>query len=197
MNFMDRLEKYIDDNEGMIRTQDVEEAGIPRKYISMLARMGKLEQLSQGIYLSPNAFEDRLFRLHLRCSQGVYSHETALFLQELSDREPQVGMMTVPSGYNARHLAGEPIKLFYIQRELLDLGKVAVKTAFGRTVYCYNLERTLCDLLRSRSQMDPSLLNAAFKSYIRSSKMNLPLLFDYSAQLGIQKLARSYLEVLL
>ena len=106
-------------------------------------------------------------------------------------------MMTVHSGYNARHLGGEPIKLFYIHRELPDLGKETVNTSFGRTVYCYNRERTLCDLLRSRSQMDPALLNAAFKLYLRGSEKNLSLLFDYSAQLGVQKLAKSYLEVLL
>lgn len=162
-----------------------------------MARMGKLERLSQGIYLSPHAFEDRLFRLQLRCSNGVYSHETALYLHGLSDREPQISMMTVHSGYNARHLGGEPIKLFYIHRELPDLGKETVNTSFGRTVYCYNRERTLCDLLRSRSQMDPALLNAAFKLYLRGSEKNLSLLFDYSAQLGVQKLAKSYLEVLL
>lgn len=197
MTYMMKLEKLVDENGGLIRTRDAEAAGIPRKYISMMARAGKLERLSQGIYLSPNAFEDRLFRLQLRCSNGVYSHETALFLADLSDREPQISMMTVPSGYNARHLTGEPIKLFYIQVGLMDLGKTTVNTLFGRTVNCYNRERTLCDLLRSRSQMDPSILNAAFKSYIRGSEKNLPLLFDYSAQLGIQKLARSYLEVLL
>jgi len=192
-----KLEKLVDENDGLIRTRDAEAAGIPRKYISMMARAGKLERLSQGIYLSPNAFEDRLFRLQLRCSYGVYSHETALFLADLSDREPKISMMTVPSGYNARHLAGEPIKLFYIQKELLDLGKTTVKTSFGRTVNCYNRERTLCDLLRSRSQMDPALVNAAFKTYIRSSEKNVLLLFEYSARLGVQKLMRSYLEVLL
>lgn len=197
MTYMMKLEKLVDENGGLIRTRDAEAAGIPRKYISMMASTGKLERLSQGIYLSPNAFEDRLFRLQLRCSNGVYSHETALFLADLSDREPQISMMTVPSGYNARHLTGEPIKLFYIQRELLDLGKTTVKTPFGRTVNCYNRERTLCDLLRSRSQMDPAIVNAAFKSYIRDSEKNLLLLFEYSAQLGVQKLVRNYLEVLL
>ncbi|NLW88668.1 MAG: abortive phage infection protein [Clostridiaceae bacterium] len=197
MTYMMKLEKLVDENDGLIRTRDAEAAGIPRKYISMMARAGKLERLSQGIYLSPNAFEDRLFRLQLRCSYGVYSHETALFLADLSDREPKISMMTVPSGYNARHLAGEPIKLFYIQKELLDLGKTTVKTSFGRTVNCYNRERTLCDLLRSRSQMDPALVNAAFKTYIRSSEKNVLLLFEYSARLGVQKLMRSYLEVLL
>lgn len=197
MTYMMELEKLVNENGGLIRTRDAEAAGIPRKYISMMARMGKLERLSRGIYLSPNAFEDRLFRLQLRCSNGVYSHETALYLHDLSDREPQISMMTVPSGYNARHLAGEPIKLFYIHRELLDLGKETANTSFGRTVYCYNRERALCDLLRSRSQMDPALLNAAFKLYLRGSEKNLSLLFDYAARLGVQKFARSYLEVLL
>lgn len=196
MNNMEKLQNFIDINDGLVRTRDVEAAGIPRKYISLMARMGKLEKLSQGIYLAPHAFEDRLFRLQLRCSYGVYSHETALFLHGLSDREPLTSMMTVPSGYNSRHLAKEPIRLFYISKNLLDLGKSTAQTSFDRTVNCYDRERTLCDLLRSRSQMDPALLNSAFKAYLRSKDKNISLLFNYSEKLGIQNVTRSYLEVL-
>lgn len=197
MGNMEKLIELIDAHDGMIRASQVEAAGIPRKYLSLLTQMGKLERLSQGIYLSPNAFEDRLYRLQLRCTVGVYSHETALFLHGLSDREPQTSMMTVPNGYNAHHLAMESIKIFYIRKELHELGKTTAQTSFGRTVYCYDQERTLCDMIRSRSQMDPALLNAAFKTYIRQKGKNIPLLIDYSAQLGILNLMRNYLEVLL
>lgn len=197
MKHMESLINLINENDGLIRTSQAEKAGIPRKYISLMAQSGKLERLSQGVYLLPSAFEDRFYRLQLRCSSGVFSHETALFLNGLSDREPLTSMMTVPNGYNARHLAAEPIKMFYIKRELHELGKTTARTSFGRTVYCYDRERTLCDLIRSRSQMDPALLNGAFKSYLRLKEKNVTLLIDYAQALGVQKLVRNYLEVLL
>ena len=197
MNHMERLADLIRQNQGLIKTSQAEEAGIPRKYLSLMAQSGKLERLSQGIYLSPDAFEDRLYRLQQRCTGGIYSHETALFLNGLSDREPITIMMTVQSGYNPHRLSDEPIKLFYIKRELHDLGETGMATAFGRPIRCYNRERTLCDMVRSRSQMDPALLNAAFKSYIRLKEKNISLMMSYSNKLGIQNLVRNYLEVLL
>jgi len=197
MNHMERLADMIRQNQGLIKTSQAEEAGIPRKYLSLMAQTGKLERLSQGIYLSPDAFEDRLYRLQQRCTGGIFSHETALFLNGLSDREPITSMMTVQSGYNAHRLSDEPIKLFYIKHELHDLGETGMATAFGRPIRCYNRERTLCDMIRSRSQMDPALLNAAFKTYIRLKEKNISQMLSYSDKLGIQNLVRNYLEVLL
>lgn len=196
MKYMEKLAELINENKGLITTSQVELAGVPRKYLSLMTQTGKLERLSQGIYLSPDAFEDRLYRLQLRCSSGIYSHETALFLHGLSDRDPIISMITVPSGYNANHLTHESVKLFYIKRELHGLGQSIMITAFGRPVRCYDRERTLCDMIRSRSNMDPALLNAAFKNYIRSKDKNIPLLLSYSEKLSIQKQMR-YLEVLL
>ena len=196
MKYMEKLAELINENKGLITTSQVELAGVPRKYLSLMTQTGKLERLSQGIYLSPDAFEDRLYRLQLRCSSGIYSHETALFLHGLSDRDPIISMITVPSGYNANHLTHESVKLFYIKRELHGLGQSIMITAFGRPVRCYDRERTLCDMIRSRSNMDPALLNAAFKNYIRTKDKNIPLLLSYSEKLSIQKQMR-YLEVLL
>jgi predicted transcriptional regulator of viral defense system len=197
MNHMERLADLIRQNQGLIKTSQVEEAGIPRKYLSLMARVGKLECLSQGVYLSPDAFEDRLYRLQQRCRSGIYSHETALFMNDLSDREPMITMMTVQSGYNPHRLIDEPIKLFYIKRELHGLGETTMTTAFGREVHCYDRERTLCDMVRSRSQIDQALTNAAYKFYLRSKEKNISLLMRYSTKLGIQNLVRNYLEVLL
>lgn len=197
MSHQHELEELIKNNGGLIRTRQAEEHGVPRKYLSMMSHAGHLERLSQGIYLSPDAYEDRLFRLQFRCEPGVFSHETALFLLGLSDREPQIIMMTVPSGYNAQHLTEEPMKMFYIRKELLGLGRSTAETAFKRSVQCYDRERTLCDVLRSRSKMDPALVNQAFKIYLKSTVKNIPLLFDYSSKLGVLKQVRNYLEVLL
>jgi len=197
MNHMDKLTELISQNKGLITTCQVEAAGVPRKYLSLMAKDGKLDRLSQGIYLSPNAFEDRLYRFQLRSSSGIYSHETALFLHGLSDREPLTCMMTVPTGYNAGHFKNEPIKLFYIKSEHHKLGESIVKTAFGRPVRCYDRERTLCDLIRSRSQMEQTLVNSAFKKYLSSKEKNVLLILSYANKLGVQRIMRSYLEVLL
>ena len=45
-----------------------------------------------------------MYLLHLRCSQAVFSHETALFFHDLTDREPLKYTITVRTGYNPSRL---------------------------------------------------------------------------------------------
>lgn len=61
----------------------------------------------------------------------------------------------------------------------------------------YNLERTMCDLVRNRSSFEIQDFNSALKAYSRRQDKNLSLLFEYAKLLRVEKLLRSYMEVLL
>ena len=67
----------------------------------------------------------------------------------------------------------------------------------GQDLRVYDLERTLCDVLRSRSRLDVQIVNDAIKGYIKKPEKNLPRLMQYAEQFGIQKIVRQYVEVLL
>lgn len=70
-------------------------------------------------------------------------------------------------------------------------------TPFGRPVRTYNVERTLCDMVRSRNRMDGALLPDALKWYVSRKNKNIPLLMRYAEIFQIEKFLRLYLEVLL
>ncbi|WP_073160337.1 hypothetical protein [Halanaerobium congolense] len=59
----------------------------------------------------------------------------------------------------------------------------------------YNKERTICDILKNRNNMDPSLLNTAIRNYLTSKGKNIPKLLDYSKKLRIKTILRRYLEI--
>ena len=61
---------------------------------------------------------DGMYLLHLRCPQAVFSHDTALFLHDLTDREPLAYTVTVKSGYNPHRLKGDGVKVYRIKAEL-------------------------------------------------------------------------------
>ena len=63
-----------------------------------------LEQAAHGVYVSPDTWTDAMYILHLRCGQAVFSHETALFFHDLTDREPLKYTITVRTGYNPSRL---------------------------------------------------------------------------------------------
>ena len=81
--------------------------------------------------------------------------------------------------------------------ELFTLGLTTRKTTIGNEVRCYNAERTICDILRSRSRMDEETIVGAMKNYAASNQKDLNLLAEYAHQFKVFHEVKRYLEVLL
>jgi hypothetical protein len=64
-------------------------------------------------------------------------------------------------------------------------------------VRCYNSERTICDIIRSRSNIDEETLISSIKMYATSKNKDLNLLGEYAKIFKVQKILKGYLEVLL
>ena len=197
MNYQDKLEKLIKDKNGLILTKQVVEAGISREYLNLLLKENKLERIAHGVYLTPDAFDDEMYRLQARNERAIFSHETALYLHDLTDRDPLQWTVTVPAGYNSSHLKDEGIKVYSIKKSLHQMGVIEMKTQFGREIKAYNKERTICDLARNRNNMDIAILNDGIKRYLESKDKNVPLLMRYAEKLDIQNILRNYVEMLL
>ncbi len=197
MNYREKLEKLIIEKKGLIITKEVEEAGIPRQYLTSFTRENKLERVTYGVYLTCEAFQDEMYTLQAKSKRIIFSHETALYLHELTDRDPLEWSVTIPSGYNGSNLREAGIKVYTVKKELQLMGVIDLKTVYGRLVKVYNKERTICDIVRNRNNMDASILNEAIKEYLNSKDKNVPMLLRYSKELGIQNIVRNYVEILL
>jgi predicted transcriptional regulator of viral defense system len=149
------------------------------------------------VYLSRDAFDDDMYVLQTRSNKAIFSHDTALYLHDLTDRDPLELVVTLPSGYNATRLKKDGIKVYFIKRSLHTLGVEEAKTIQGRSIRIYNKERTICDMIRNRSSMDIAIINEGVKRYIQSRQRNIPLLMEYANQLQIESILRQYLEALL
>ena len=71
------------------------------------------------------------------------------------------------------------------------------QTPFGHPVPIYDMERTICDLLRSRNRIEIQTYQEALKAYARRKDKNLRRLMQYGGGLPVEKILRQYLEVLL
>ena len=155
------------------------------------------EKVGPGMYVSPDDFVDELLVLHKRCPQGVISHDEALYHHGLIDREPMVHTITVYSGYNAARLRKAGYQVYYVNKDLLELGKQTVKDQLGNEIPMYDLERTIVDLVRSRSKFEIQDFTTALKTYAGMSSRNLAKLSEYAKAFRVEKILRGYLEVLL
>lgn len=91
----------------------------------------------------------------------------------------------------------ERFKIYYIKKELHELGVETVKSPHGNPIRAYNIERSICDLIRSRNRIDVQILNEALKRFVKLKSVDYSLLMDYAKKLKIGAIPKKYLEVLL
>jgi len=197
MTYRERLAELIDEHQGMLLTKDVDEQEIPRQYLALFVKENKLGRVSQGVYLSPETIDDEMYRLQVKNKRIIFSHETSLYLHDLTDRDPMKWSVTVPYGYNASHLRKAGIKVYTVKKTLHSLGVIEGKTIHGRPIKLYDRERTICDLVRNRNNMDVGIIQEAIKRYLNDKGKNIPLLLRYAEKMGVQNILRTYLEILL
>ena len=182
---------------GLVTARQALEAGLQYSRLSEAVSNGMLVRVDRGVYCTLDAWEDEYWVAQQRFSRGVFSDGTALFLHDFTDRTPERITMTFPRSYNATGARSQGIVVRTCSNEVLELGLVVVDTPAGNKVRAYDLERTLCDLVRGTASIDAQLVNPAMKAYVRSRSKNVPKLLGYAEKLGVLKKVRTYLEVLL
>jgi len=191
------LRNALQINGGTIASSEANALGVSNERLRLLVKSGDLERVAHGIYVIPGEFLDRMHIVQKRRPKMIYSHETALYLHGLTDRDPIAYTVTVPSGYNAKAILADGLFVYFVKRELHGMGAIPMQTTFSHTVIAYDLERTVCDCIRNRNQMDIALVTEAVKRYAGHPDKNLNLLMKMAEAFHVAKPLRSYLEVLL
>lgn len=197
MTRFEQLEQMLTEHGGTLQTTQVTSEGISKPVFYNFIREKNLEQVAHGVYVSKDTWVDAMFLIHLRCGQAVFSHETALFFHDLTDREPSPYSVTVKRGYSPSRLKADGIAVYTVKPELHEIGVVNLQTPFGHSVPVYDMERTICDLIRSRSNIEIQTLQHALKQYALRKDKNLRMLMNYAGLFHVEKVLRQYLEVLL
>lgn len=197
MKQYEQLDKLMAEHDGIVQTSQVVAEGISKPVFYDYIKERELEQVAHGVYASADAWIDTLYLIHLRSKQAVFSHETALFLYDLTDREPAPYSITVKTGYNPNRLKADGVQVYTVKSELHGVGRTTAQTPFGHTVPVYDMERTICDLIRSRKGIEIQTFQDAIKQYVRRKDKNLRTLMQYASLFRVEKILRQYLEVLL
>jgi hypothetical protein len=197
MEDMNLVSQLLDQGNGLLLASKAVRSGLPRSRLSALVKDGLLERSDRGIYVRAGDLGDGLFSLQQRASKIVYSHETALYLHRMSDRAPVRHSVTVPSSYKPSAPLKDSCKIYYIKQMLIDVGKMEMPSGMGHTIIIYDLERTICDVIRSRNKIDSQIFTGALKGYAARQDKNLHRLFLYAGEFGVSRLLKQYMEVLL
>ena len=193
----DLLDELVMRGNGYLKTSDVIENGISKPYLSSYVLKNQMERVAHGVYISKEVIPDVFLILSLRNSRIVFSLETSMYLNGMIDREPSVITVTVPEGYNDAHLRNQGIRVVHTSEKLFSVGIASIETFQGNTVPVYDRERTICDLLRHKKDIDPQMFRTAMKEYMGSNKKNLFNLMNYARVFGVEEEVRLCTEVML
>lgn len=197
MNNSEIMKSLLQNNNGYLKTADVVSLGVSRSSLGEFVREKGLERVAHGLYMSDDAWLDQMYIIQVRYPEAIFSHETALYLHKLAEREPLSLSLTLRHGANTTGLLKEGVKVYKVKEDLFEKGKKHTLTPMGNPVNVYDVERTVCDLFRYKNKVSVQDLQGAVKGYVRMKDKNIPLLMRYAKEFKVEKLVSQYLEVLL
>lgn len=181
-------------HSGMITTAYCRKAGIPTIYLSRLMREGVIKRVGRGVYLAGEGSWDEYYFFQHRYTKAIFSYETALHLLGVIDKIPQVMDVTVHRSYKFNE-AMDGVLVHYVEPRIHELGVVEAPTMFGNHVRIYSYERTLCDFIAHREQMDREIFVKIVRSYEHYPGKDIHALYEIATIMGIVKEVRAIMEV--
>lgn len=181
---------------GYLTTKEVTNNNIPRTYLTKLIKENKIERVSHGVYIKKNVLVDEFVVLQSKSKYAIYSNTTALYLHGFSNRIPIKYDITIKSGYKGSLQKEDSVNLFYTKNELLDLGVINYKLDSGNIIRVYDLDKTICDIIKNKKKIDAEIFNKAIREYFYSKKKNTLKLYEYAKKMNIYNKVRDTFEVL-
>ena len=166
-------------NGGYITTKELEENNINRYFLTKMIERKQIKRITRGYYGLADYNADEYYKIISASEKAVFSMNTALYLHNLSDRTPLVYDITVPYYYGGSLRTNKNVNLYFVKSSILNLGKTEMTSPFGMKIRVYDKERTICDIVKNRNNMDMEIFSKAIKTYMKSSDKNLKKLIKY------------------
>ena len=188
------IESIMKMNNGYITSKELDNYGIHRMYLNIMWKKGIVEKVANGIYIDSNKIEDAYYVFSLSMPNTIYSHMTALYFHGLSIKAPNDKYdITVRKNYNSKHLKGHDV--FYVPDDIYELGLTEVETPMGNKVRVYDIERCICDIIRSKNRMDFEHVKYSIREYIKRKDKDLIKLTRYADKMGIKNELMNFMAI--
>ena len=194
MDYIKKIKEKLNKTGGVITSKEIKNSNIPTIYLTRMVEIGEIIRADRGIYIDSNGDYDEYYFFHNRCKVAVFSYVSALYLQGFTDIIPNEMEVTVYKGYNPHRISGN-VRIHYVTKEIYDLGMTECQTMFGNAVKVYDLERTICDFIKNRSEIETELFSKTINKYVRYGNKDLNKLYEYSKKMKIYEKVKEILEV--
>jgi predicted transcriptional regulator of viral defense system len=196
--YIEVLIKMLEENNGILTAKMARNAKIPHEYLSIMLEKGLIEKIGKGLYSSKTTYVDEMFEVQATNPNVIFSHLSALYIHDLTDRTPLKMTVTVPRIQNvSRLIANGMVEVKRSNEQTHLLGVSEARSPAGFIIRVYDKERTICDIVKNSKNIDPQILMDALKRYAQQKDKDLLKLMRYAKILKTERKVRQYLEVLL
>ena len=193
MKKIEILKKYIENNNGILLASDVSKLNIHKQYIKILCDEKYITKIEKGVYAKTEKNVNNFFLVQQRYKTGIFSHNTALYFYQLTDRTPLKYDLTFK---NNIRINNEIIAPHYIKNDKYEIGQTDMKIQDGTTIKIYDMERTIIDIVWHRNKIDLQIFNKAMNEYMKRKDKNLIKLSKYAKEFKMENVLKKYMEVL-
>lgn len=194
MDCIKKIKEKMNKTGGVITSKQLKDSNIPTIYLTRMVEKGELIRADRGIYIGSDGDYDEYYFFHNRYKVAVFSYVSALYLHQFTDIIPMEMEVTVYKGYNPHRISGN-VRVHYVIKDIYDLGITECQTMFGNTVKAYDLERTVCDIIKNRSEIETELFSKTVNKYVRYKNKDFNKLYEYSKEMKIYEKVKEILEV--
>lgn len=158
---------------------------------------GVIEKVKRGYYhYVENDNGSEILIINKLFPDAVICMETALFYYGYTDRSPSEWSFNIDKMVSkGRTKIDYPfIRAYRVEASILVLGETK-GIIDGESVRIYDVDRTICDVLRSIDKIDKEISNKAIQRYVNDERKNIPNLMEYAKKLRVQKKVRDLIGV--
>ena len=192
----DKILKIMKKNNNIITPSQLKKYGISRVYLSKMEKEGIIEKIERGIYITKEFKYDEYYVFQLKYPKTIFSYNTALYFYEMTERTPIKMDVSIPKNYNPYRFK-DIVNVYRINDEIFDLGAIYKKSPLGMKIKTYNLERTVCDIIKDKDSLDIEIRNKAIKKAIKSKEFNASKMFEYAKKMNIYDKVKNYMEAII
>ncbi|MDD4035741.1 MAG: type IV toxin-antitoxin system AbiEi family antitoxin domain-containing protein [Bacilli bacterium] len=187
--------ELMNKNNGYITSKLITGLGIHRMYLNILQKEKVIEKVANGVYMDVNKLEDSYYVFSISTPNAVFSHMMALYFYGLSIKAPSEQYdITVCNNYFNYKIKNHNV--FYVSEDIYKIGLTEVETPAGNKVKAYDMERCICDIIRSKKRMDIELVKYSVKEYLKRKDKDLNKLSIYADKMGINNEVMGFVSIM-
>ncbi len=183
---------------GVLRPRDLTPYKIPRQYISLAEREGKITRVGRGLYVVAGAKVTENHSIAQACKRvphGVICLLSALRFHDLTTQAPFEVWMAIGIKSRTPKPGNPQLRIVRFSEKMLRLG-VQQKLIEGVPVKITSPARTVVDCFRYRNKIGQDVALEALRDCYRQRKATLDEIWDAAQACRVANIMKPYVESL-